>query len=130
MVAGCKRANAGATPGAGPIDDSAAVYSPLTLALYDAWVLQISNRYAWRCPTRTELLPFWLFGDGLAPQQVHHHTFTRLSGARYSASPGLTPNAAYQPSRLSTCGSQHGTCTTARAPRRAPAVPVLCPCRG
>lgn len=43
----------------GPIDDSAAVYSPLTLALYDAWVLQISNRFAWRCPTRTVLLPFY-----------------------------------------------------------------------
>lgn len=47
------------TPQAGPIDDSAAVYSPLTLALYDAWVLQLSNRFAWRCPTRTELLPFY-----------------------------------------------------------------------
>jgi SAM-dependent methyltransferase len=37
----------------------AAVYSPLTLALYDAWVLGISNRYAWRCPTREVLLPFF-----------------------------------------------------------------------
>lgn len=46
-------------PDTGPIDDSAAVYSPLTLALYDAWVLQISNRFAWRCPTRTALLPFY-----------------------------------------------------------------------
>ncbi|MDE1196103.1 MAG: class I SAM-dependent methyltransferase [Pseudomonas sp.] len=37
----------------------AAVYSPLTLAVYDAWVLGISNRYAWRCPTREVLLPFF-----------------------------------------------------------------------
>jgi SAM-dependent methyltransferase len=37
----------------------AAVYSPLTLALYDAWVLGISNRYAWRCPTDEVLLPFF-----------------------------------------------------------------------
>lgn len=37
----------------------AAVYSPLTLALYDAWVLGISNRYAWRCRTRSVLLPFF-----------------------------------------------------------------------
>jgi SAM-dependent methyltransferase len=37
----------------------AAVYSPLTLALYDAWVLGISNRYAWRCPTDAVLLPFF-----------------------------------------------------------------------
>lgn len=40
-------------------DAGAAVYSPLTLALYDAWVLGISNRYAWRCPTRSVLLPFF-----------------------------------------------------------------------
>ena len=37
----------------------AAVYSPLTLALYDVWVLAISNRYAWRCLTRSVLLPFF-----------------------------------------------------------------------
>jgi len=37
----------------------AAVYSPLTLALYDAWVLGISNRYAWRCSTQDTLLPFF-----------------------------------------------------------------------
>lgn len=37
----------------------AAVYSPLTLALYDTWVLGISNRHAWRCPTQTVLLPFF-----------------------------------------------------------------------
>jgi len=37
----------------------AAVYSPLTLRLYDAWVLGISNRYAWGCPTAEVLLPFF-----------------------------------------------------------------------
>lgn len=37
----------------------AAVYSPLTLRLYDAWVLGISNRYAWGCPTGEVLLPFF-----------------------------------------------------------------------
>lgn len=44
------------------IDSSAAgaaIYSPLTLALYDAWVLGISNRFAWRCPTNEILLPFF-----------------------------------------------------------------------
>jgi SAM-dependent methyltransferase len=40
-------------------DAGAAVYSPLTLAVYDAWVLGISNRYAWRCSTRGTLLPFF-----------------------------------------------------------------------
>ena len=28
-----------------------AIYSPLVLALYDWWVLGISNRWIWRCPT-------------------------------------------------------------------------------
>ncbi|MGV6394807.1 class I SAM-dependent methyltransferase [Pseudomonas caspiana] len=37
----------------------AAVYSPLTLKLYDAWVLGISNRFAWQCPTREVLQPFF-----------------------------------------------------------------------
>lgn len=37
----------------------AAVYSPLILKLYDWWVLGISNRLAWRCPTSTVLLPFF-----------------------------------------------------------------------
>jgi len=37
----------------------AAVYSPMTLALYDAWVLGISNRFAWRCRTQSVLLPFF-----------------------------------------------------------------------
>lgn len=37
----------------------AAVYTPLTLKLYDWWVLGISNRLAWQCPTGTILLPFF-----------------------------------------------------------------------
>jgi len=37
----------------------AAVYSPLTLKLYDGWVLGVSNRFAWQCPTRTVLQPFF-----------------------------------------------------------------------
>lgn len=44
-----------------PLDTraGAAVYSPWTLRVYDTWVLGISNRYAWRCPTREVLLPFY-----------------------------------------------------------------------
>lgn len=34
----------------------AQAYTPLTLKLYDWWVLGISNRYAWRCPTEDVLL--------------------------------------------------------------------------
>lgn len=29
----------------------AAIYNPLTLRAYDLWVLGLSNRFAWRCPT-------------------------------------------------------------------------------
>lgn len=36
-----------------------AVYSSLALSLYDAWVLGISNRWAWRCSTAQVLLPFY-----------------------------------------------------------------------
>ncbi|WNJ77462.1 class I SAM-dependent methyltransferase [Cedecea neteri] len=35
----------------------ASAYNPITLKLYDWWVLKVSNRYAWRCPTDTVLLP-------------------------------------------------------------------------
>lgn len=38
---------------------SAAIYSPLVLKIYDLWVLGFSNRYAWKCPTRSVLLPFF-----------------------------------------------------------------------
>lgn len=40
-------------------EDGARVYSPLVLRMYDWWVLGFSNRYAWRCPTRSVLLPFF-----------------------------------------------------------------------
>jgi len=39
--------------------ESASIYSSLVLRLYDFWVLQISNTYAWRCSTRRHLLPFF-----------------------------------------------------------------------
>ncbi|EBA4716843.1 class I SAM-dependent methyltransferase [Salmonella enterica] len=41
-------------------DDGAKVYTPLTLKLYDWWVLGVSNQLAWRCPTREYLLPHFL----------------------------------------------------------------------
>jgi ubiquinone/menaquinone biosynthesis C-methylase UbiE len=37
----------------------ASVYSPAVLKLYDWWVLGLSNRFAWKCPTKTVLLPFF-----------------------------------------------------------------------
>lgn len=41
-------------------NDGAKVYTPFTLKLYDWWVLSISNRFAWKCPTDKHLLPHFL----------------------------------------------------------------------
>ncbi|MEI9729107.1 class I SAM-dependent methyltransferase [Enterobacter hormaechei] len=41
-------------------DEGAKVYTPLTLKLYDWWVLNFSNDFAWRCPTKKYLLPHFL----------------------------------------------------------------------
>lgn len=42
-----------------PIDKAekagATIYNPVTLAVYDLWVLRLSNHLAWRCPTREML---------------------------------------------------------------------------
>lgn len=38
-------------------NDGSKVYTPLSLALYDWWVLNISNNYAWRCNTDEFLIP-------------------------------------------------------------------------
>ena len=35
------------------------IYSLAILRLYDWWVLTISNRFAWQCPTKSVLLPFF-----------------------------------------------------------------------
>jgi ubiquinone/menaquinone biosynthesis C-methylase UbiE len=34
-------------------------YTPLSLHLYDLWVLNVSGRFAWRCPTVSVLEPFF-----------------------------------------------------------------------
>ncbi|ENB6578759.1 class I SAM-dependent methyltransferase [Escherichia coli] len=41
-------------------NDGAKVYTPLTLKLYDWWVLRVSNRFAWECSTSEYLLPHFL----------------------------------------------------------------------
>jgi ubiquinone/menaquinone biosynthesis C-methylase UbiE len=40
-------------------ESGASVYSPTILKLYDFGVLGLSNRFAWQCPTKTVLLPFY-----------------------------------------------------------------------
>lgn len=47
------------TSAASRIADSAAVYSPRVLKVYDRWVLGFSNSHAWMCPTDSVLLPFF-----------------------------------------------------------------------
>lgn len=37
------------------VEAGQAVYNPLVLAFYDWWVLGVSNRFAWRCPSRVLL---------------------------------------------------------------------------
>lgn len=46
----------------------AAVYSPVTLKLYDFVVLNFSNRFTWKCSTDTVLLPF--FQQHLGPRHL------------------------------------------------------------
>lgn len=43
-----------------PLDTKAgqAVYNPFVLSIYDFWVLTVSARYAWRCPT-SRILSFY-----------------------------------------------------------------------
>lgn len=42
-----------------PMEDSAKIYTPYLLPLYDWWVLGLSNSWAWKCPTQSILLPFY-----------------------------------------------------------------------
>ena len=42
------------------MEPSASVYTSFTLRLYDLVVLTISNLFAWRCPTRSILLPHYV----------------------------------------------------------------------
>lgn len=37
--------------------DGIKAYTPLSLKLYDWWVLRVSNRYAWKCSTERHLIP-------------------------------------------------------------------------
>ncbi|HCD3294461.1 TPA: class I SAM-dependent methyltransferase, partial [Klebsiella pneumoniae] len=44
------------------------IYTPLTLKLYDWWVLCISNSYAWNCSTKDILIPYFL--QNLSPNHL------------------------------------------------------------
>jgi SAM-dependent methyltransferase len=62
----------------------AAVYSKLVLKIYDAWVLGFSNRFAWRCPTDSVLLPFYRQHLG------RRHLEVGVGSGYYLARAGLT----------------------------------------
>jgi SAM-dependent methyltransferase len=68
----------------------AAVYSPLVLKVYDAWVLGISNRYAWQCPTRRVLLPFYRQHAGQRHLDVGVGTGFYLAHAGFDAGRQIT----------------------------------------
>jgi SAM-dependent methyltransferase len=68
----------------------AAVYSPLTLKLYDAWVLGISNQWAWQCPTRQVLLPFFRRHVGFRHMDVGVGTGYYLAKAQLPHSTAVT----------------------------------------
>lgn len=40
-------------------EKSARIYVPWALKFYDFWVLLVSNNWAWRCPTKSVLAPFY-----------------------------------------------------------------------
>lgn len=40
--------------------EGAKAYTSFTLKIYDWWVLNISNHFAWRCPTKDYLVPHFL----------------------------------------------------------------------
>jgi SAM-dependent methyltransferase len=68
----------------------AAVYSPLVLKLYDAWVLGISNQLAWRCPTQRVLLPFYRQHAGPRHLDVGVGTGYYLVHARFEPTRQIT----------------------------------------
>lgn len=63
----------------------AAVYTPFTLKLYDWWVLGVSNRFAWQCPTGTTLLPFFRKHAG------RRHLDVGVGTGYYLAHAGVAP---------------------------------------
>jgi ubiquinone/menaquinone biosynthesis C-methylase UbiE len=65
-------------------EPGASVYSPIILKLYDFTVLGLSNRFAWECPTRTVLLPFYKEHLGLK------HLDVGVGTGYYLAHAGLT----------------------------------------
>lgn len=76
-----------ASPTAAEVKAGQAVYTPLTLALYDAFVLGFSCRFAWRCP-RARMLAFYNRNVGATSTSAWEpaSSSTAASGRRRSRS--------------------------------------------
>ncbi|MEM7698710.1 MAG: class I SAM-dependent methyltransferase [Verrucomicrobiota bacterium] len=77
-----------ASPPVDPVAKAAAVYTPTVLSLYDWWVLGLSNKRIWKCPTE-QLLEFYQthssadqlevgVGTGYFPDLAEGIEFSRL----------------------------------------------------
>jgi hypothetical protein len=66
-----------------------AVYTPLILRVYDAWVLGFSNSLLWRCPTRRLLAHY---AQHLRPQHLEAGVGTGyfLDRSRFASKPQIT----------------------------------------
>ncbi|KAJ5921423.1 hypothetical protein N7466_009749 [Penicillium verhagenii] len=62
----------------------AASYTPLTLPVYDAWVLGLSNSFAWNCPTKSVQLPFFKQSVG------HRHLDIGCGSGYYPANAAIS----------------------------------------
>ncbi|KAM5536902.1 hypothetical protein V8D89_009449 [Ganoderma adspersum] len=98
------------------MEPSASIYTTFTLHLYDFVVLTLSNSLAWRCPTRTTLLPFYQkhtkesfahleIGAGTGYYPASAASSGALSKARLVTLCDLNPNTlTFSKSRLASAG--------------------------
>ena len=68
---------------------SARIYNPLVLKLYDLWVLGVSNRYFWQCPSQ-ELLELYNQYVGGRHLDIGVGTGWYLNHARFKQTPEIS----------------------------------------
>ncbi|PIL35016.1 hypothetical protein GSI_02803 [Ganoderma sinense ZZ0214-1] len=98
------------------MEPSASIYTTFNLRLYDFVVLVISNAFAWRCSTRSTLLPFYQkhtkessahleVGSGTGYYPATAASSGALSKTRLITLCDLNPNTlAYSKSRIASAG--------------------------
>jgi SAM-dependent methyltransferase len=82
-------ASSGATSASEAVRRGQAVYTPLILRVYDAWVLGFSNSLLWRCPTRRLLAHY---AQHLRPHHLEAGVGTGyfLDRSRFASKPHIT----------------------------------------